>query len=197
MVIGWGTVGVVYFSLGWREAEALLLPELWLDKQLPFTPAAIWVYLAFFLLIPYTYITVPAERLLRLRYAMQLCALISGVVFLILPTELNYPDVTGHGISAELLRFLMAIDSPKNCLPSLHAALSLVCVIALWQKQQLLRSVSIVVCGLAIGISIIQLRRHLTIDVSAGLVVGCIAFYVAGPIARVRQSAKGSCNESL
>jgi hypothetical protein len=190
MFIGWGTVGLVYFSLGWRETEAIILPELWLDKQLPFTPTAIWLYLAFFILIPYTYVTTPAERLFRLRYAMQISAIISGIIFLALPSQLSYPDIAGQGASVEMLRFLIANDSPKNCLPSLHAALSLICVITLWSKQKVIKSILITVAGLAIGISIIQLRRHLTIDLSAGLMVGLFSYYMAKPLENVYQSAK-------
>jgi membrane-associated phospholipid phosphatase len=192
MIFGWGSVGLVYFSLGWREVDSIILPELWLDKQIAFTPTGIWLYLCFFILIPYTYATVAPQRLLRLRYAMQLCALFSGLVFLLFPSELNYPDIVGDGISVEWLRFLMANDSPQNCLPSLHAALSLTCVISLWEKNKLKKSVIMVLIGIAICISIIQLRRHLSLDVSAGLLVGLLAYSMVTPFKKLLETAKRS-----
>jgi membrane-associated phospholipid phosphatase len=192
MIIGWGSVGLVYFSLGWREVDSIILPELWLDKQIAFTPYGIWLYLSFFILIPYAYATVAPQRLLRLRYAMQLCALFSGMVFLFLPSELSYPDIVGEGISVQLLKFLIANDSPQNCLPSLHAALSFTCVMSLWNKNKLKKSVIIVLIGIAICISIIQLRRHLSIDVSAGLLVGLVAYFMVIPFKKLLETAKRS-----
>jgi membrane-associated phospholipid phosphatase len=187
MMIGWGSVGVVYFAFGWRETQTLVLPKLWLDQYIAFNPQGIWLYLLFFILIPYCYITVAAKRLLALRYAMQVSAILSGIVFLMIPTTLDYPVIVGQGLSVEVLKFLVTNDSTQNCLPSLHAALSLICVIALWQSQQLMKSLFIAALGIAIGISIIQLRRHLSIDVGAGLIVGLLSCYLSSVLQRFHQ----------
>lgn len=188
MLIGWGTVGVVYFGLGWRDTPASIVPELWLDRQLPFNANGVWLYLAFFLFVPFTFIAVHSERLVRLRYAMQISALICGAFFILLPTQLNYPALTGQGISLQLVTWLVAYDSPQNCFPSLHGALSLICVMALWQRQRLVMSALVVGFGLAIAVSIIQLRRHLVIDLCAGIVVGCVAYAMA---TRLESVSKG------
>jgi membrane-associated phospholipid phosphatase len=67
---------------------------------------------------------------------------------------------------------LQAADSAQNCLPSLHGALTLLCVWALCDKRHLLRSTLAVVLGVAICYAIIALRRHVSIDLAAGLAVG-------------------------
>jgi len=179
MILGWGTVGLVYLSLGWRDSQPVTIPELWLDHQLSFTPAAIWMYLSFFVLVPYTYFSVQLSSLRCLRFSMQISALISGVFFLLLPSQLNYPPITEQGISADFLNVLIRIDSHQNCFPSLHASLTTICVIMLCDKEKISRSLLFLVLGVAIGISIIKLRRHLTIDVGAGILVGVVAYYLA------------------
>jgi len=179
MILGWGTVGLVYLGLGWRDSQPVTIPELWLDHQLSFAPTAIWMYLSFFILIPYTYFSVHPNTLCRLRYSMQISALVSGLFFFLLPTQLNYPPINQQGISADLLKVLIGIDSHQNCFPSLHASLTTICVIMLCDKEKKVRSLLFLVLGVAIGISIIKLRRHLTIDVGAGILVGVVAYYLS------------------
>jgi len=180
MFLGWGTVALVYFSLGWYSPTAVVIPELWLDQQLSFTPSALWLYLSFFILIPVTYFKVHADDLLHLRYAMQISAIISGLFFLFLPSQLVYPQYTDNGISSQWLALLVAFDTHQNCFPSLHASLTTICVMMLVNKQRLFRSMIMVLFGIAIGVSIIKLRRHLTIDVGGGVVVGVCAYFLAG-----------------
>ena len=175
MVLGWGTVALVYFGVAWFDADLVIIPEVWFDRQLPFTEKAIWVYCSFFILIPYTYFTVAPERLLPLRYAMQISAAVSGLFFIFLPTSLIYPEISPHGISAGMLSLLVALDSPNNCFPSLHASLTTICVLMSMHRQSVLRSLIIVLLGLAILLSIILLRRHLTIDVSGGVILGIVS----------------------
>ena len=114
-----------------------------------------------------------AVRVRWLARAMMICALICGVVFLLYPTTLTYPPVgNGSGWSTQALRWLQAMDSTQNCLPSLHGALTLLCVWALYDRLRLLRSTLAALLGVAICYAIIALRRHLGIDLAAGLAVG-------------------------
>ena len=104
---------------------------------------------------------------------MALSALACGVVFLLYPTTLAYPPVgDGNAWSTQALRMLQSADSTQNCLPSLHGALTLLCVWALYDKRHLLRSVLAVALGVAICYAIIALRRHVSIDLAVGLAVG-------------------------
>lgn len=178
MLAGWGTVGVVYTAAGLFQGAGAVLPETALDRLIPFNPAGVWLYLSFFLLVPYAYFTVDAERLQWLRRAMQLCALVCGLVFFLWPTTLHYPTAAGAGISGVALRLLLMTDSSQNCLPSLHAALTLLCVWALLDGRTLLRSWLLMLWGVGICFAIIQLRRHTSIDLAAGLVVAVACGWV-------------------
>ena len=173
LLAGWGSVGLVYFSCDLLQGQGVLLPETALDRAIAYSDTAIWLYLSFFILIPYAYLVADAARVRWLARAMALSALACGVVFLLYPTTLAYPPVgEGSAWSTQLLRQLQAADSAQNCLPSLHGALTLLCVWALCDKRHLVRSLLAVLLGVAICYAIIALRRHVSIDLAAGLFVG-------------------------
>lgn len=183
LLAGWGSVGLVYFSSDLLQGQGVLLPETALDRAIAYTDAAIWLYLSFFVLIPYAYLVADAARVRWLARAMALSALMCGVVFLLYPTTLAYPPVgEGGAWSTQALRLLQAADSAQNCLPSLHGALTLLCVWALCDRRHRLRSALAVVLGVAICYAIIALRRHVSIDLAAGLAVGV----AGGMLARMR-----------
>ena len=173
LLAGWGSVGLVYFSSDLLQGQGVLLPETAIDRAIPYTDAAIWLYLSFFILIPYAYLVADAARVRWLARAMALSALSCGVVFLLYPTTLAYPPVgEGSAWSTQALLLLQAADSAQNCLPSLHGALTLLCVWALCDRRHLVRTALAVMLGLAICYAIIALRRHVSIDLAAGLTVG-------------------------
>lgn len=171
MLIGWGSVGVVYtVSDRWQGPGRVMQPGI-VDRMIPFSADGIWLYLSFFLLIPAGYLFCRPEKLRWLTGSMILTALVCGAVYLLWPTTLVYPHDSGRGLSSQLLAQLIAADSPQNCLPSLHMALSLLAVWALYQRQYLLRSGLLLLWGALIAASILQLRRHLFIDLVSGALV--------------------------
>ncbi|WP_051303321.1 phosphatase PAP2 family protein [Comamonas composti] len=172
MLQGWGLVGVVY-SLGraaWRES--FVLDEGLIDRWIGFEPAAIWLYLSFFAFVPVAYFCAPLQRIGRLKRSMQLSALLCAPVFLLWPTTLVYPAIPEGGLSAQALQMLAAVDSRENCLPSLHGALTVICALVLWDRHRPWKSAALALWGLAILWSVVAARRHLFIDLGAGVAIG-------------------------
>ncbi|MFC0227288.1 phosphatase PAP2 family protein [Serratia aquatilis] len=168
MLLGWGFVGLVYnISDRWQGAGHQLTPG-WVDRLIPFSPHAIWLYLSFFLIIPLSYLLCPACRLRWLRSSMQLSALLAGAIYLLWPTTIDYPIAQSASLSASLLAVLIDIDSKQNCLPSLHIALTVLAVWVMLDSRRKLRNLLLVAWGLAIAFSIVQLRRHLFVDALGG-----------------------------
>ena len=186
LLAGWGSVGLVYFSSDLLQGQGVLLPETFIDRAIAYSDAAIWLYLSFFILIPYTYLVVSPARVRWLARAMAVSALICGLVFLLYPTTLAYPPVgDGMGWSTQMLRMLQTMDSTQNCLPSLHGALTLLCAWALFERERPMRSLLAVLLTLGICYAIIALRRHVSIDLGAGLLVGL----AGGALAKMRVSS--------
>jgi len=180
MTLGWGGVGLIYRLTRHLQGPAMVvIPETALDRAIAFSPDGIWMYLSFFLLIPCAYLFAEKQRLAWLSRAMLACAFLCGVVYLACPTTLNYPPVVGNSPHAAMLRQLVASDSSQNCLPSLHGALTLLAIWALmprrgvrWTTMDLVRAAFFVTWGVCIAFAVIQTRRHLALDFSAGLLAG-------------------------
>ncbi|RYC38190.1 phosphatase PAP2 family protein [Pectobacterium zantedeschiae] len=178
LLFGWGSVGVVYQLSAQFQGQGTVLPPSIVDEWIPFSPSAIWLYLSFFIIIPLSYLSCPMTRLAGLRRATQLTALIAGMVYLIFPTTMTYPQVVGDDLSARLLQLLQRIDSPQNCLPSLHIALTVLAVWAMSDSQQKVKTCLYLLWGAAIAFSILQLRRHLFIDLVTGAMLAGMVGWV-------------------
>ena len=189
MVLGWGSVGVAYTTGRLVSGAPSILPETALDRLIPFDPAGIWLYLSFFLLVPLAFLTTEPKRVRNLARSMQLCALVSAIVFVLWPTTLVYPRIPAGAAGASVLNGLIASDSAQNCFPSLHGALTLLCVAALCSRRKPMRSVLAVLWGLGIGWSVIQTRRHLAIDLGAGVLLGCASGCLVAYVRRRRGSS--------
>lgn len=179
MLLGWGTVGIVYNLTDRLQGAGTLLPPSALDRAIPFSPSAIWLYLSFFLIVPAGYLLAPLQRIKWLTLAMQLTALGAGAVYLLWPTTMAYPQNDGVGISAQLLAALIQVDSPQNCLPSLHMALTVLAVWALSDGERKMRTALWMLWGVAIAFSILQLRRHLFVDLAGGVLLALFAGWLA------------------
>lgn len=177
-VIGWGTVGIVYNYTGQIVDNANILTPSVIDNAVQFSPNAVWFYVSFFLFIPLGYFGSPIERARLLMFAMQLCALVSGVVYLLYPTTMLYPEYVLTSFSGRALSTLIDIDSPQNLLPSLHVSLTLVVLNALWSVKYRFRTLVYCLWAAAICVSVLVLKRHLFIDVVTGAVTACGALLV-------------------
>jgi hypothetical protein len=190
MTLGWGTVGVAYALSGLLHGSGGVLDETALDRLVPFDPCGVWVYLSFFALIPFAYLHAGTARVPWLMRAMQLSALACSAVFLLFPTTMHYPPCDGASLSAAALRFLTAYDSAQNCLPSLHAVLTLLAARALVDAHRPYRTTIVVLWSAAIVYSILQTRRHLALDILAGVPVALVCWMLsARPSASCRKVA--------
>ncbi|MCU1791039.1 inositol phosphorylceramide synthase [Pectobacterium polaris] len=178
LLFGWGTVGLVYQLSAQFQGLGTVLPTSFVDELIPFSASAIWLYLSFFIIVPLSYLSCPITRLAGLRRATQLTALIAGAVYLIFPTTMVYPQVVGDDLSTRVLQLLLRIDSPQNCLPSLHIALTVLAVWAMSDSRQKVKTGLYLLWGAAIALSILQLRRHLFIDLVTGAMLAGIAGWV-------------------
>jgi membrane-associated phospholipid phosphatase len=186
MAAGWGAVGLCYSIGRFAPGTAHVLHESALDRLVPFDASMIWLYLSFFLFVPVAYLCALPERLGPLTRAMQCAAVLAGITFVAWPTTLVYPLVPAAATGAAALGALIDVDSTRNCLPSLHGALTLLCMIAMWRRARPWRTGLMCIWGLAIMWSVVAARRHLIVDLGAGLMLGVLC---AGLVARLSAKA--------
>lgn len=179
LCIGWLTAGIIYVLSGFITRAAWIVPETYIDTFIPFDPAGIWLYLAFYIYIPYVFIVADAARVNPMALAFVISAVISGIVFMIIPSSIVYPKVQSDGYSTLILNFVMQTDTPQNCLPSLHGSLLTICTMAVWDERKRIRNVACLLMTLFMYYAIIQVRRHVFIDLASGIGTGVFTYLIS------------------
>lgn len=172
LFFGWMIVGIAYRGSTYWQGEPILLSPSTIDEWISFTPHAIWSYLSFFLIIPYCFLVAPYPRLRWMCCCFILSGCLASLCYLIFPTTISYPTtLNGTSVSLWLLEKLITIDVPVNCFPSLHVTLTLIVIWGCFDTNHPLRNTLLILWGIVIAFSIIQLRRHLFIDFIGGVIL--------------------------
>jgi len=188
LLLGWGTVGVIYHLTDNLQGAGQVITPSWIDNKIPFSASAIWAYLSFFLIIPASYFLVPLTAVRWLTRSMQLTAAGAGLVYLLWPTTLVTPQDSGQSMASVLLRQLISVDSAQNCFPSLHVALTLLAVWAIAKSRRHWLTLAFILWGSVIAFSILQLKRHLFIDLIGGVVLALgMGMLVSGLMRRQKE----------
>ncbi|MSP18309.1 MAG: inositol phosphorylceramide synthase [Bdellovibrionales bacterium] len=153
--------------------DPALLPMTWLDNAIPLIPVTFLIYTSDYLLILFAIILIKNPDDFRSFSRMMFATLFTcGLFFIFFPTTYprpSYPIVSNTFIKAAM-EFIYVGDSPNNCLPSLHVALTSV---ATWSLRK--RSKKLVgflgLWTLAIIISTLTTKQHYFIDIIGGLLV--------------------------
>lgn len=90
---------------------------LWIDRQIPYEPDWIWIYLGCFAFWAINYVLITGlgkEEWYRFAVGDYLSRIICGVFFVILPTTNIRPSEVGTGLSGVLMSFMQGIDAPTN-----------------------------------------------------------------------------------
>ena len=169
------------------------MPRLAIDRWIPFTPQALWVYFTL-----WVYVALPPALLATKRelagYTLSIAALCGGglAVFALWPTAVPPPEVelrahAGFGV-------LHGVDAAGNAFPSLHVATA--AFSAAWLHRLLgqigfgvgWRLANAAWVG-AIVWSTVAVRQHVVLDVAGGLLLAAL---VAAPALRWHRAAGGS-----
>lgn len=156
----------------------------WPDTKIPFLPVFV---------IPYVlaYVQWIAGFIMIGRESRDLCdtmlsgeliaKLISGLCFLILPTTILRPEITGSGICDRLTGLIYAVDAADNLFPSIHCLESWVVLRGAlkirkapgWYMPLML------VSTLLVFASTVCLKQHVFVDIIGGIAVAEIGFAVS------------------
>lgn len=113
---------VPYFTLQHvRLFPSHSVPELAIERGIPFQPELIWAYVSIAALVPLAP-ALASSRIALLRYAKGLALLCAACFlgFALFPVEGPRPEtVPDHGLYA----WIVSVDRPSNSMPSLHAGL--------------------------------------------------------------------------
>jgi len=183
------TVGICvpYFALQRVAFGAPFAPPaLALDALIPFAPGWVWAYASLFALVPLSALLSASRDEVRAfgRALVWLCTP-SFAFFALFPSAGPRPPEAMH---AAELGWLVAVDTPGNAFPSLHAGLTVMCLLharrvcgmqlarplqrALWDAGSLAWAGVIAFAALAS-------KQHWAVDLVAGGLLGATAHSLA------------------
>jgi membrane-associated phospholipid phosphatase len=139
------------------------------ELHIPLMPAFIIFYMSIYLLFAAAPLVLRTRReITRLAVVQSLAILIAGIFFLLIPAELAYPPPTHLGVWQSLLRFADDLNLDYNLVPSLHVALSFVCIELFSHHTNRIGSVLLWVWGVLIAASTILTHQHHLLDAVTG-----------------------------
>lgn len=171
-----------------------------LDNRVPLVP---WTISIYFLSYPFWFLNyyLCAREEKSSAYRL-LCAdfLVKGIAiffFLLIPSTLERPQVTGSGLWNDLVRWLYISDAPDNLFPSIHCIASTLSAVGIRKNKKIplwYRLFSFLMM-IAICISTLTTRQHVIVDVIGGVGFALLCYYLAG-LPAVR-SVYARCMDSL
>lgn len=148
------------------------LPLSNIEKQIPFLPWTVCIYLSTYLLIILAILAIPSKFIQQALIGMIGIIIIQSLFFVIIPTYYPRPpfptDISL--INYYLYKFLVIFDTPQNCFPSQHVSLTAFLSIFIFLKNKKIGSLFLF-WSLLIIISTLTLKQHYLWDVIGGLIV--------------------------
>lgn len=180
------TFGTLSFGLAkllcfWRPHGDLTLP--W-DALVPFLPWTVSIYLLSFV---YWYLSfVLAARQEREQADRFFCAhamtvFVSFLFFVLMPTTLDRPEITGGGIWNWLMRVVYWVDTPENLFPSLHCSVGWLCWVGARGRKDLpfWLKLLMLILSLLVCLSTLTTRQHVMADVVSGVALAELTYLLA------------------
>lgn len=155
------------------------------DGKIPFIPAFVLAYVIAFVQWVLSYILIARESkelCFRLIAGELISKLFSALIFVLLPTTMARPEVSGTDFWSWGVRLIYAIDPADNLFPSLHVLESWLCFRAALQLKKpgrWYRWISLVV-SLSVFASVVLIKQHLFVDILGGIAIMEIGQWIAG-----------------
>ncbi len=109
-----------------------------LDEKIPLLTPFVIFYVLAYVQWALNYILIGRDSK-KLCYQFVLGDILSKVIclffFILFPTTLTRPEITGTDIFSQLVRFIYSVDAPVNLFPSIHCLESWCCIRAAYKNE--------------------------------------------------------------
>ncbi len=147
-----------------------------LDGLIPLLPWTVVVYASYLLVVPVSAAVLRPQQLRPLLTSIAFVFVAACGVFCVLPAEYPRPDL--RAVDAPLVEWLAwvyANDAAGNTLPSLHVAVTCLCLGHVWRVT---RRAGYLVWAAAICTSTMTVKQHFFLDVVSGAALGLGAVWL-------------------
>lgn len=179
---------ILYFISKLLQGDLNLVGNV-IDTKIPFVPAffipyCIWYLMIF--IIPYYLYCKDKDKFIKYTMAYILCSMIGNIVFISYPSTVARPTVTGTDIFSLIAKFIYWIDTPTNCFPSLHCAISMLFILYTCESKNtnIITKISVCIISILIMLSTLFTKQHVVVDFISGDMLALIVYLI------VKQSKK-------
>ncbi len=155
-----------------------------IDQKIPFNiyaiiPYCIWYVLLF--LIPYLLYKRDKTKLAKYCLSYVIVTLIANIIFIIYPTTVIRPEITGTSLIELITRFIYWIDTPiLNCFPSLHCAMSMLWILYIFNLKDtnIYEKIIVMIISISIMLSTLFIKQHVFIDLLCGDIIAVSVYAI-------------------
>jgi membrane-associated phospholipid phosphatase len=152
------------------------------EKKIPFLSWTIWVYMSDYVFIVLAfYILKDRININRMFYSFIVFCILSMFVFYLYPVTYPRPVINYEGINGFMFAFLHSIDTPSNCMPSLHVGMSYLLSYAFLYEQRVL-FFPFFIWATLISFSTLTTKQHYFVDIIGGIVFSLISIYLVNKL---------------
>ena len=165
----------------WRPHLNMTVP--W-DAAVPFLPWTVSIYLGSFVYWYLSFVLIAREdreQADRFFCAHALTVSLSFLCFVLMPTTLERPEITGGGLWNGLMRIVYWVDTPENLFPSLHCSTAWLCWIGVRRRKDLPLWLKLLflLLSLMVCVSTLTTRQHVMADVVSGVALAELDYLLA------------------
>lgn len=167
-----------------------------IDSKIPFNiwfiiPYCLWYFLIF--IIPYYLYKKDKDIFIKYIISYVLCTVIANIIFIIYPTYVDRPIVTGNSILELMARIVFWVDTPaQNCFPSLHCAVSMLFILYMFEckKCPLYLKILTLIISILIMIATLYTKQHVFIDLLSGDILAIVSYIIVNNLKKTNKKVK-------
>lgn len=189
---------ILYFISKLLQGDLNLVGNV-IDTKIPFVPAFFIPYCIWFLMIfiiPYYLYCKDKDKFIKYTMAYILCSMIGNIVFISYPSTVARPTVTGTDIFSLIAKFIYWIDTPTNCFPSLHCAISMLFILYICESKNtnIITKISVCIISILIMLSTLFTKQHVVVDFISGDILALIVYLIVKPSKKLPNYIKTKLN---
>jgi len=165
-----------------------------LDNHIPLQPAWVWLYLIciplWIILFAWAGYKMEDSLFWELWLSSMITFAIGILIFIVIPTYVERPIITGQGWSSDLLRFIYERDRVYNAFPSSHIYITCILAIFFVRWKAGLRIPAVIAVFLIIC-STLFTKQHSVLDSIGGLGLAYMGTWLGTQMRVVHERAQG------
>ncbi len=155
-----------------------------LDNRIPFLPVFISVYILAYAQWVFSYIFHTKQSKIACDTIVTANIIAKGfaaVFFILLPTQITLPVITGNSIWEQLTQFIYNADTPRTLFPSLHCLESWLCFRGAFYVKNAPKWYirAQLIFSILVFASTVFVKQHFVVDIFAGIAVAELGLFIA------------------